>query len=1073
MFYVFTTESVYGDGEYALRYTIVDMKGDDALGEVVVKNIQLMDNSTERITASGFNGNDVLLAHEFGNNSFRAYTTNAAGLFGAIFSPIGEIHEFVNELSATGYMKFAPTLDLVAVNIPGTGEVEILDFDQFTGALSNPRLIDTGEANLYGLEFSNAASKLYLTTTDPAGSKLIQYDLDSLNSMDPVTDISATKFDGYAQGPDYGALQTGPDGIIYMAVDNSGMIGTISSSEGDDDGASFNPSGFDLQGRTSRLGLPNFAQNESPPLQTPSMTVTVGCAGQESTFNGVGRDNSIEEYLWIFGDGQSSVDQVTTHTYDSAGIYTVQLQLSNRCDVDTVLTEVIEVFNIPQVPTVPSDTAICDQPIVLTAWPVDNPDFIYYWSTGETTREISVASPAVIDVAIINSLTGCSSDTLQVFLANAGPTIDLGEDRSLCQNENPVTLDTQVPNGIYEWAIDGMIAGSNRTLDINTSSAGVFEYTVAVTNSFGCIGRDTLQVTILEAPDIFVTTDPTSNCGLTDGDITIQFNSNGSYVYQVSGPVNFGPASVDAPATVPILDQFSGGNYTVQATNIVTGCVTRTLTQVEDPASFGLTTTSMGVCDGDVELTLDFGTVPTSYTYLIQDDQGATISSGTDSVDPLVISNLDPGVFNIQVTDTGSGCVETDLITVTEGAQPTVTFDAIQEICGIEGTISVNASGIVPGVTWTGPGIVGSNAGESITVNTAGDYIFSASNGVGCPAVDTVQVIFNTDPMVDISILGDPCEGELVLNANVSNGSGTYVYNWSDGGQAEQNTVTVSGTYTVTVVDQFTGCSVTSLPVDVEVQAIFEVLLTSDCDANGNTLLIATTNYFDPSITYQWRNEAGELIPVADSVLTVNISGRYSVTATNETGTCMVSDEIDVAVIPIADGDLLLPSRATFCSVDPSNPQVDLDPGIFNSYEWRLLPDQAVISTDPVLTVSTEGTYEVELFNGFTCRTVRVDVIEDCTPIIFAPNAFSPNGNGVNEAFSVFPNDFVDEFEIFIYTRWGELVFYSDTQDFQWDGFYRGSLLPVGTYAYIMKFSSLLEPELGTLEQYGSVTLIR
>ena len=374
LFYIFTTEQVYGDDEYALRYSIVDMKGDTALGRVVIKDVKLMDNSTERITGSGFTGNDLIVAHEFGNNTFRSYTTSDLGLSGAIFSPTGEIHDFMNELSATGYMKIAGAGNIIAVNIPGTSQIEILDLEQ--GEISNPRLIDTQENDLYGLELSASGNRLYVTTSS-ATSKLIQYDLDSLNSEDPSTDIEATKYDGYTEGVEYGALQIGPNGQIYMAVNNAGTIGTIAAPEADNDEVSFDPIGFDLQGRTSRLGLPNFAQEENTSAQEPSISVTEGCAGQVSTFTAVGRDplNSIENYLWIFGDGTSAAVQDTTHIYTTPGTYTVQMVLSNRCDVDTTLTATITINNIPEVPTVPSDTVLCDQPIVLEAWPVDNTDF--------------------------------------------------------------------------------------------------------------------------------------------------------------------------------------------------------------------------------------------------------------------------------------------------------------------------------------------------------------------------------------------------------------------------------------------------------------------------------------------------------------------------------------------------------------------------------------------------------------------------------------------------------------------------------------------------------------------------
>lgn len=1084
MFYIFTTERVYGDDEYALRYSIVDMKEDQARGKVIVKNVMLMDNSTERITGSGFTGSDLIMAHEFGNNTFRGYQTSAAGLSGAIYSPTGEVHDFMDELSATGYMKISPTLAQIAVNIPGTNQVEILDINQ--GEVSNPRLIDTGENNLYGMEFSPGGLRLYLTTSSGT-SKLIQYDLDSLNSADPAGDIEATKFDGYAQGTNYGALQIGPNGVIYLAVDNSGTLGTISSPDGDDATASFNATGFDLSGRTSRLGLPNFAQNQTPPIQQPSMTISLACAGQPTTFSATGRDpnNQIENYLWIFGDGTSAAIQDTTHTYNTPGTYTVQLVLSNRCDVDTTLTQTITVNNIPENPTVPTDTALCDQPIVLTAWPVDNPDFSYYWSTGDSTRQITVSNPAIIDVAIINTVTGCNSDTLTVFLADARPDVDLGNDRTLCQDDPTVTLDAQVARGAYSWAIDGVVLGSNRTFDIDTSTPGIFEYTVEVTNSFLCVGRDTIQVTILEAPDVMVTPTGTTGCGLDDGFITLDFNTAGSFSYQISGPSSSGPFNADGPTSVtiplgipPATGNLPPGNYNLTVTNLVSGCVYTEVVQVEDPGTFNFTVNNIGGnCDGLVDLELN--SLPANYNYEVQNASGAIVATGTDTSDPLVIGGLNTGTLFVQVSDNNPpGCIETEQIIINPDPEPNFTFDAIQEICGTQGTIEVtDGTAGAATYTWTGPSIVGLNIGTTITVDQAGTYTVTADQGAGfCPRSEDIVVNFNGNPVVNVSVDGDACEGQVTLIANVTGGSGSYIFNWNDGGQAAQRTVTTSGSYNVTVTDQFTGCEVTSSDTDVVIQEEFDVVMTlePDCDNNGSVFAIATTNYFNPSVTYEWQGPDGSTLAETDSILVVTVSGRYTVIATNETGTCMASDALDVAVVPINPEDLLLPDRASFCVGDPVDPTVNLDPGIFNTYEWRLLPDDAIISTDQVLNVSTEGTYEVTIYNGFTCTVDRVEVVQDCRPTIVAPNAFTPgDGNGINDEFFVYPNDYVDAFQILIYTRWGELVYTSNNQDFRWNGIYKGKLLPPGTYAYILKFSSSLAPDLGTIEQYGSVTLIR
>ena len=99
--------------------------------------------------------------------------------------------------------------------------------------------------------------------------------------------------------------------------------------------------------------------------------------------------------------------------------------------------------------------------------------------------------------------------------------------------------------------------------------------------------------------------------------------------------------------------------------------------------------------------------------------------------------------------------------------------------------------------------------------------------------------------------------------------------------------------------------------------------------------------------------------------------------------------------------------------------------------------------------------------------------VTDCDPLIVAPNAFSPNGNGQNEFFFIIPNPFIDNFEIFIYSRWGELVYYSQDQGFRWNGDFRNDELGPGTFSYVMKFTSLEEPEKGTQTQFGSVTILK
>lgn len=1077
MFYIFTTQEVYGTGEYAMKYAIVDMKEGGALGEVIVKNVKMMENSTERVTGVGFEGNDFIVVHEFGNNNFRSYATGPGGLSAPLHSPVGEVHAFDQALNGTGYMKMTEAQDLVAVNIPGTGEVEIFDFNQ--GEVSNPRLIDTEESPLYGMEFAGS-THLFLTTSS-SNSKLIRYALDSLNSDDPVADVTDTKYDAFDQGANYGALQLGPDGTIYMAIDNSTVIGTITSQAAEDpENVSFTVDGFDLQGRTSRLGLPNFSQVENDPIAEPSITASNGCVGEELSFSADGRDPNdlIEEYTWIFGDGTTVSAKDTTHIFTEPGEYNVQVVLSNRCDTDTTLSQLIVINTLPVEPDVPVDTLICEIPFELTAYDGSDPNIGVVWSTGDSTNSISITEQGLVDVTLVDLTTGCSSETATVFVADARPDVQLGDDQTICQNEPSITLDAQVvTDGTYRWYQNGVPLSDEtlRTLSVSTATAGSFQYVAEVTNIFGCTGLDTVEIAVLEEPVVEVTTSSPSGCGVGDGFIELTLTSDGSFSYQLSGESVVEPLNVDGPATVTLPDEqnLSAGSYDLIVTNLVTGCTYTEVILLEDVAPFDLDAVGIPGCLGEGAITLSFtgASIPTSYTVDVSNETGASVFSG---VSVLSVTALDTGTFYIAVEDLDApNCFVGDTVVITlSNPQPAFTFDSPQQVCQSGEVFVIDGTGGTATYTW--PQVVGDNVNDTVSVSQSGTYTVIADGASFCPREEEIEVVVNDDPLVSLTEEGDPCEGQITVVATVTGGSGSYLYEWSDGGGGSQNIVTEDGTYSVDVTDQLTGCLVSSEDIIVTVEEEFEVSLAQDpdCSFNGDIFLIATTNYFDASITYQWQNEAGELLAGTDSIITVSESGIYTVVATNELGTCEVSDQLSVSSIPIQPEDIDLGESATFCSGDTDTPSVDLDPGIFTSYEWVLLPDTTnVLSTGQVLTVSEAGTYQVTLFNGFTCTIVDVDVSEDCRPIIYAPNAFVPNGT--NNEFFVYPNDYVETFEVLIYTRWGELVYRSEDMNFRWNGIYRGQLLPLGTYAYVFKFSSSLAPELGVIEQYGSVTLIR
>ncbi len=121
LYYIFTTQAIEDfSGQEQLRYSLFDLKMNGGNGGIVEKDILLFAKSTERIT-----GNDQwMIAHEYGNNTFRAYKITTKGLGDPVYSAIGSEHSFQFPTNGEGYMKLGPKNQLaVALYDPGTSNL--------------------------------------------------------------------------------------------------------------------------------------------------------------------------------------------------------------------------------------------------------------------------------------------------------------------------------------------------------------------------------------------------------------------------------------------------------------------------------------------------------------------------------------------------------------------------------------------------------------------------------------------------------------------------------------------------------------------------------------------------------------------------------------------------------------------------------------------------------------------------------------------------------------------------------------------------------------------------------------
>ncbi|MBR4912852.1 MAG: gliding motility-associated C-terminal domain-containing protein, partial [Bacteroidales bacterium] len=107
------------------------------------------------------------------------------------------------------------------------------------------------------------------------------------------------------------------------------------------------------------------------------------------------------------------------------------------------------------------------------------------------------------------------------------------------------------------------------------------------------------------------------------------------------------------------------------------------------------------------------------------------------------------------------------------------------------------------------------------------------------------------------------------------------------------------------------------------------------------------------------------------------------------------------------------------------------------------------------ITVTQPGVYSVTAMQG-GCRATARYTVEACDFQLWLPNAFTPSrSDGLNDVFSLPQRvqSMVNDFEISIFNRWGEQVFYSTDKNFRWDGSVKGKTFVNTVYTYIIRYT--------------------
>jgi gliding motility-associated-like protein len=448
------------------------------------------------------------------------------------------------------------------------------------------------------------------------------------------------------------------------------------------------------------------------------------------------------------------------------------------------------------------------------------------------------------------------------------------------------------------------------------------------------------------------------------------------------------------------------------------------------------------------------------------------------------------------------------------------------------GDLQLLAAGVAQATyTWTGPaGFTSTEQNPLLTgmqADQAGDYIVAVSVP-GCGEVtDTVSVSVTT---LEVSATVTPnvvcAGGGAELEATGEPGA---LFSWSGpsgfiaaGAQASipNAQAAQAGTYTVTMT--VAGCDPVSASVDLFVEnAIGSTLTLSACpgqpvalpdgtvvDQPGvynvpfttgsgcDSVVVVTVQPLlldlavtgppivcagspaqltaGPAQAYDWSpaellNDPASAAPVA--VLQENTT--FTVVALLDNG-CEATGSVDVAVLAAEVTAIAWPAEGVL----PLNTLLQAMGMDCDQYIWYLAGEVVGEGPSMGITLPDAGTFtvDVECINGtLGCRAtaaITVLVFDEFT--LYAPNAFTPDGDGINDVFmpygvSVAPNDY----RLTLFDRWGRVVFESLDPGVGWDGRIAGIPAPIGVYSYRISARSVYKDGQRRVELTGHVTLVR
>jgi gliding motility-associated-like protein len=656
--------------------------------------------------------------------------------------------------------------------------------------------------------------------------------------------------------------------------------------------------------------------------------------------------------------------------------------------------------------------------------------YSYSWTPGGQTSSTATGLSAGTYTVTVTDANGCSATASTTITQPTALTVTTGAPVNVKCNGGTNGSDVATPAGgtgiyTYSWTTVPV----QTTFNATGLSAGT--YTVTVTDANGCTA--TASVTVTQPALLTVTTTTTtSTCGNANGTATAAPTGG-------TGPYGYSWTTIPVQNTATA-NGLSAGTYTVTVTdaNGCTATASATVTNLNGETvgiNPPVNVSCNGGNNGSAIPTVIGGTTP--YTYLWSNAQTNATATG-----------LTAGSYTLVVTD-ANGCIATASVTVTQPTLLTVvTGTPTNVFCNATATGTDNATaggGTTPYTySWnTIPVQTTSNA----TGLSAGTYTITVTDANGCTA--TASTTITQPPALTLTSAGFPttCNGGNDGQATVIPAGGTpgYTYLWSNANTRANIIGLTAGTYNVTVTDA-NGCTATASVTVTEPPPIlvaFNADTVNGCSPLCTGLVDGSSDPNGTITSWNWVYSDGGTDTGKAPRHCFNMPGNYTVslTVTDNHGCnsmLTINNLITVYSHPVASF-AFSPQPTTIMTPTITFKDQSTDAYGILAWVWNFsdpYSDSSSVLQNPTHTYSDSGTYcpTLTVTNVHGC----VDSITECLVIspeytLYIPNAFSPNGDGVNDIFQPRGED-MESFEMYIFDRWGMLIYKTNDINKGWNG---------------------------------------